>query len=255
MTENTSKQPSPDGIVFHPHPKNKKFRDLTGEVYNHFTVLGYAGKRALPSQLRTWYVQCECGTIKVVEATNLKRGSIKSCGCKKFHYNSIAHKSHGMSMSSEFFAWHNMKARCYNPSESGYSHYGGRGITVCERWIGSFENFFEDMGPKPSPEHSIDRINVNGNYDPSNCRWATSKQQGRNTRFNRIITFMGESKCMAEWAETFGLSAGIIGQRLSRGWSVEESISTPPLRQGFKKPSQTACTDQSASLHHQACHA
>jgi hypothetical protein len=129
---------------------------------------------------------------------------------------------------SEFRIWDGILQRCLNENSPAYQSYGGRGISVCERWRTSFENFFADMGEKPSPLHTIDRIDNNGNYEPDNCRWATKKEQGRNKRNNKRIVFRGEEKTLSEWGEIFGLSSSIIGSRIFRyGWTVEQAITTP----------------------------
>ena len=121
-----------------------------------------------------------------------------------------------------------MKARCVVPSASGYENYGGRGIVVCDRWLNSFENFLADMGERPSKAHSIDRYPDNdGNYEPSNCRWATRKQQTRNTRANRRISFCGETLCVAEWAERVGIHCDTIYDRLKLGWSIDRALTEP----------------------------
>jgi hypothetical protein len=118
-----------------------------------------------------------------------------------------------------------MLFRCQNPSAKGYENYGGRGISVCERWK-DFTAFYEDMGDPPSGT-SIDRIDNNGNYEPSNCRWATVTEQARNRRTNKILSFRGKDKCIAEWAECLGLTVNAIRNRLRVGWSVEQTLSTP----------------------------
>jgi len=124
-----------------------------------------------------------------------------------------------------------MLDRCSKPSQESYRLYGERGVTVCERWRESFENFLGDMGRKPSPSHSIDRIDVEANYEPSNCRWATPKQQGRNKRTNRIINHNGLSLTLVEWAERTGIKATTISMRLDHyGWNVSEALSTKPRR-------------------------
>ncbi|HEY9737554.1 MAG TPA: hypothetical protein V6D06_14770 [Trichocoleus sp.] len=120
-----------------------------------------------------------------------------------------------------------MKSRCHNPNNAAYDRYGGRGIVVCDRWRESFENFYADMGPRPSEQHSIDRINNDGNYEPGNCRWATDKQQSRNTRRNRLLTYNGETLFLDEWAERLSISKHTLQTRLWRGWSVEEAFETP----------------------------
>lgn len=130
--------------------------------------------------------------------------------------------------SPEYQSWASMLGRCCNPNRSHYHRYGGRGITVCERWQHSFQAFLEDVGPRPTPKHTLDRFpDNNGNYEPGNVRWATRKQQSRNRADNTIITANGETHCLIEWAEQSGLSVGIIQRRISHGWSAERALSTP----------------------------
>lgn len=124
----------------------------------------------------------------------------------------------------EYSPWSAMIQRCLNPSCRAYPQYGGRGITVCDRWRNSFEDFLADIGPRPGMDYSIDRIDVNGNYEPGNCRWATSKTQNRNRRNNRLIEIDGNSGCSSEWAEKTGLKEATITQRINRGWPVEKAI-------------------------------
>ena len=117
-----------------------------------------------------------------------------------------------------------MKTRCSNPNDKHFDEYGGRGIKVCDRWLNSFENFLADMGEKPSPSHSIDRIKVNGNYEPGNCRWATPEEQARNKRDNRLVTYHNETKCVTEWARELGVWHGVLIKRLNSGMSVEQAF-------------------------------
>lgn len=131
----------------------------------------------------------------------------------------------------EYVAWQSMKSRCNLPSFVGYANYGGRGIKYCDRWE-NFAAFYEDMGPRPAKGYSLDRIDSNGNYEPSNCRWATAKQQQRNTRKTKFLTFSGKTLCISEWAEIYGLKSITIHCRLYRGWDVERSITTPRLNRG-----------------------
>lgn len=121
-----------------------------------------------------------------------------------------------------------MKRRCYAPKTDRYPQYGGRGIRVCARWLGSFENFYADMGPKPTPRHSLDRIDVEGNYEPTNCRWATRTEQARNTTRNRLITHNGVRKTLVEWAECAGMSSDLLRNRIDRyGWNIARALSSP----------------------------
>jgi len=121
-----------------------------------------------------------------------------------------------------------MRQRCFNPNDPRYRYYGGDGITICERW-NSFSNFLADMGPKPSPELTLDRIDNDGDYEPGNCRWATSRQQNRNRRDNRRITYQGESLTLPEWAERMSVHVDQIRCRLRRGWSIERTLTAPPV--------------------------
>lgn len=134
----------------------------------------------------------------------------------------------GNTYPAERAAWHSLKNRCGNPNSSRYSRYGGRGITVCERWF-SFENFLADMGPRPSAEHSIDRIDVNGNYEPSNCRWATAAEQSRNTSRNQWLTLNGKTQCLSDWAKEIGITISTLRERMDRDWSNDQ-ILRPPMR-------------------------
>lgn len=124
-----------------------------------------------------------------------------------------------------YIAWYNMRARCYRPSSRCYSNYGGRGVSVCKRWH-DFKSFLDDMG-HPPPGTSLDRINNDGNYEPGNCRWATNAEQSRNTGRNIIIEFMGEKKCLSDWAKEINLDKEALRRRFKNGWSVKAALTTP----------------------------
>ena len=138
-----------------------------------------------------------------------------------------ANKRHGKAGSTEWDAWRMMRYRCENSGHPYYHHYGGRGIRVCKRWRESFAYFYADMGPKPTPKHSLDRIDNDGPYSPENCRWATATMQHRNTRTNKLLTYRGETLCVAAWAERLGIKKGTLYSRLHQGWSVEKALTTP----------------------------
>lgn len=161
-----------------------KFIDLTGVKFGRLSVLGLT-ERGKNKAIR-WLCLCDCGKEKTVDTGRLKSGQTKSCGCYQKEMASKANKTHGHKVggvvSPEYTTWQNMKCRCYDTKDKYYELYGGRGITVCDRWLESFENFYEDMGDKPSNQHSIDRIEVDGNYEPANCKWATKSIQAINQR-------------------------------------------------------------------------
>ena len=135
--------------------------------------------------------------------------------------------THGMTKTPEFRAWAHMKHRCFNPNHPRYLDWGGRGIMVCDRWKNSFENFLADMGTKPSPKHSIDRIDNDGDYCPDNCRWATKTDQSNNKRNNRLITIRNKTYTIAQWTKEMGYGRDVIWNRLKDGWSDYDAVMTP----------------------------
>lgn len=163
--------------------KHTKRRLRPGEVFSYYTVVKLLGCSYNGGS--TWECRCECGSIRHLKASVLIRGNTKSCGCQKSSMVATARTIHGQSprgnQTSEYRIWRGIKSRCFNPKYFAYKWYGARGITMCERWANSFPAFYEDMGPRPK-KLSIDRINNDGNYEPGNCRWATSKEQAQNQR-------------------------------------------------------------------------
>lgn len=172
--------------------------------------------------------RCKCGVVKEYSVSAVCAGRAKSCGCYRSFVGKKARK-HGKAGTPEYGVWQSVKNRCNNPNNKNYNRYGGRGIRVCKRWDSSFLNFLEDMGERPSSEHTIDRINNDKGYSPSNCRWATRSEQGANTSTNRNITYKGVTKNLSQWAKTKGINLMTLHQRLARGWSVDKALSTKPL--------------------------
>jgi len=155
---------------------------IKGKKFGRLIVLRETG---IQKGRTKWLCKCDCGRTKEIMGRNLSSGRSRSCGyCNRV--SGKKNKRHGETIggkpTAEYRTWCSMRSRCRNPKTPGYAYYGGRGISVCERWNGSFENFLEDMGRRPTSEHSIDRINVNGNYEPVNCRWATKSEQTKNRR-------------------------------------------------------------------------
>lgn len=216
--------------------------DLTGRRFGRLLVAGDSGKRSNGRAI-LWRCKCDCeeGKEVLVIGPSLKRGKTQSCGClqiEKARDRSNKHKTHGMTSTPEYKAWLAMKHRCYYPKDISYSRYGARGITVCDRWLYSFENFYVDMGSKPSPKYSIERKDNSLGYSPDNCIWATAKQQARNRRDNRLLTFQGVTKTIAEWAETLGIQPTVISNRIADGWSIKRTLTEPINNTGRKRQTE-----------------
>lgn len=222
-------------LVFEEKPKRYNFNDLGGQKFGRLTVLGFAG---VENKRTLWFSKCECGNVTKADAWNLRKGDTMSCGCLHVERTRDNNSTHGHSrvgsVTPTYRTWSNMMSRCFNPYVSSFSIYGGRGITVCERWKNSFENFLEDMGEKPKGK-SIERIDSNGNYEPGNCRWATAKEQSNNTSRNVFLTFNGKTQTIAQWAEEIGMSKSTLLHRVDRGWSAEKALTKKIGKNGIRK--------------------
>lgn len=200
-------------------------KDLSGQRFGRLVVLSVSD---LTSDGRySWLCQCDCGTVKVIPRVGGKAGS-SSCGCLQKESVVKRNTTHGMFHRSERNIWQQIKDRCRNPNNSNYPHYGGRGISIDEELASSFKSFLNAVGPRPSLQHSIDRIDVNGNYTRGNLRWATDTEQARNTRRNRLITIDGETKCMSEWAEIYRIDPRRVNYRVNKlGWDPIKALTLP----------------------------
>lgn len=201
-----------------------KLKDLTGMKFGELTVGYDSGERRDGGVI--WICKCDCGNTTNVRAGHLISGNTVSCGHLRGEHNVEKWTTHGSSNTPEYCVWESMIKRCTNPNHKSYHNYGDRGITVCDRWLHSFENFYLDMGPRPSDLHEIDRINNNGNYEPSNCRWVTKEEQMNNTRHNVIVSYKDKQYTIAQLAKECGIEYETLRRRLSRGWSVERSVET-----------------------------
>jgi len=218
------------GGSFDPRQPKRTLADLLGdqERFGSWTVLGEGepyqrkteqGRRY--GRQRTAHCQCSCGTHRNVPIQTLKSGKSHHCGCRNGEANAELHGRHLLSHTAEYRCWSKLKARCLNPSDGSYGDYGGRGITVCDRWASDFEAFYADMGDKPTPLHSIDRIDVNGNYEPGNCRWATPRQQAQNQRSTRYVDLRGEQLSLMEACRRIGAPYKAVHKRMTNGQSFE----------------------------------
>ncbi|WP_157140531.1 hypothetical protein [Achromobacter xylosoxidans] len=193
-------------------------KDLTGRKFGRWAAIG-------PKSKRKWLCRCECGAEKAVDVYSLLDGRSTSCGCLRAEQVTQRNTTHGQAGTQTYRVWKRMIARCEVPSAAKFKNYGGRGIKVCERWH-SYPAFLSDMGERP-PGLSIDRIDVNGDYEPGNCRWATDQEQARNKRTTRLIAVDGADRCISEWSAISGVSPGMIGWRIAKGWPPKRAIFQP----------------------------
>ena len=205
-----------------------KSLDLTGKVFDQLTVIEPCGR------LRggiLWRCKCACGNFREVISANLVRGVTKSCGCRRLEYYQKKNRKHGHAAqganSRTYRSWVEAKDRCFNKNSTGYPMYGGRGITMSPKWTDDYPAFLADMGDRPAGR-TLDRYpNRNGHYEPGNCRWATPREQSRNTSTNVLLKVGDDVLTIAEWAERVGVMPELISHRLKKGWSVEEAIFKP----------------------------
>lgn len=206
-------------------PKSPYFKDISGRTFGRITVLEFSGRD--PRRNLYWKCQCQCGKTLIMGGNNLTSGASTSCGCLKSELLFKRNLQHGAAKkrTPEYLVWKSMRQRCLNPNNPAYDYYGGRGITVCKRW-NKFENFLSDMGERPKGL-TLERKKVNGNYEPSNCVWDTSKVQGNNKRNNRLLTLNGRTQTIPYWSEEVGISQKALWGRILLGWSDERVLTTP----------------------------
>ena len=211
----------------------KRIEGLVGTKFSRWTIVEYAGTLQYGKYKKhAVKVLCDCGTEKVIvfESLTSKEPS-RSCGCYKSEVTAERNKAnatHGLSKHESYSIWTNMKIRCSDKTNQAYKDYGGRGITVCERWLSSVENFIEDMGPRPSPSHSLERKDNDLGYSPSNCVWATKTEQANNRRGTKRYIFKGSSISLSNLSRLCGLPAGILRNRIENlGYSVDDAVTTP----------------------------
>jgi hypothetical protein len=211
--------------------------NIAGQRFGKLVAIERIGRDPLGAAV--WSAMCDCGNLTSGAARNIRAGKKKSCGCLSSSIKERA-TTHGASVKGSrlrptYQSWLNMRMRCLQPTHQAYSRYAGRGIGICERWA-SFENFLEDMGERPSPKHSIERIDNDGHYEPGNCRWATIVDQARNRRSNVHITYCGETLTLSQWSERTGLAISLISRRLQAGLEPDEILTKPSNRDPNHRP-------------------
>jgi hypothetical protein len=202
------------------------FKDISNQRFHRLLVLRFSHKTK--TNMMYWLCKCDCGKEKTIASSCLKAGTTKSCGCFRSEYMARSKLLHGLSKTTEYRSWVEMIKRCTDRKNHAYSDYGGRGITVCERWL-KIENFLTDMGKKPESHYSIERIDNNGVYEPSNCKWATPKEQSCNRRSNIYLTHNGEELTISQWESKLGFNKDVVRKRLRRGWSIGKALTTPSI--------------------------
>lgn len=207
----------------------KKMIDITGQKFGRLYVIE---RDKIKKGRRTgafWKCRCDCGNIVTVYGYDIRQGSVRSCGC--LHHDQLVNRlrSHGMTGTRLYRIWQAMIKRCNSPNYERYKDYGGRGITVCEEWHHDFQSFYDwAMSHGYKDDLTIDRIDVNGNYCPENCRWATYKVQGGNTRRIHHMTYKGETHSMIEWSKIKGIKYSTLAARINiYHWDIEKALTTP----------------------------
>lgn len=203
-----------------------KALDLTGQIFGRLTVLAKAHNKGVRT---AWSCQCSCGSYCVVITSYLTSGDTKSCGCLQPELASVRNTKHGATKNGkwtgEYMSWSAMVARCTNPTNKKFHRYGGRGIKVDPDWL-KFENFLRDMGPRPE-DHTIERVDTDGDYTKSNCIWLHKSKQALNRSTNRMLSYNGETLPLSEMARRHGLTPFVLSSRINKyGWSLEEALTT-----------------------------
>lgn len=209
-----------------------KARDIENQRFGRLTALYRETRRSPSGRSRSyWYCLCYCGNTTSVHVDSLTRGLTTSCGCLQREGAAQRKTTHGKTKTRLHRIWTNILTRCSNPNSPSFKNYGGRGISICAEWRGSFEAFARDVGEPPSRHHSIDRWpNRDGNYEPGNTRWATAQEQGRNRRGLIEVNFRGRHVCLTEAAEMAGIAYATVYHRIVKhGWPVDRALSVPAV--------------------------
>ena len=221
-------------------PKKYNYSTLLGTKSGKLVAISMFQKRTSRGQMVDCFkCKCECGGEATPTAANFASGNSSSCGCKAKAAavsRALAMAKHNMSHTPEHRAWSGMIERCFNWKNKDFKNWGGRGITVCDEWRKDFLRFYQYIGPRPAVGYSVDRINVDGNYEPGNVKWSTSREQQRNRRNNRLLTINGDTATFKEWCDRHGLKDDCVRRRIkSYGWSIEKALTTPKIKPRFSR--------------------
>lgn len=218
---------------------NRLFKQLAGQRFGRVLV---EERVSLPGECSSvrWRCKCDCGTTFITTTAHLTNSTAptRSCGCLRKENALKANTKHGQHKSPEYQVWENIIQRCTNPKHPKFHNHGGRGITVCDRWRNSFSDFLSDVGPRPTPRHTIERRNNDLGYEPDNCYWATYAEQNRNRRNNRYVTLDGKTLVLEDWAKLLGIPPRTLHARFHKGWPPELILSTKSFR-GHKNVTHT----------------
>ena len=199
----------------------RKLNIKKGDKFNFLTAVKFSHKNKWGNKF--WLFKCDCGVEKVIVAKDIIAGHTKSCGCLRKKMLSKKNKTHGMRRTKIYNTWSLMKARCLNKNSPNYRYYGGRGITICAKWL-TFENFYKDMGNVPKGK-SLDRKNNNKGYCKSNCKWSTPKEQANNRGNSHLLTYKGKTQTISQWAEELGIKCHTLYSRINNyNWDVEKAL-------------------------------
>lgn len=194
---------------------------VLGEKHGRLTVTAVLGRDAASKMVLRF--RCDCGNSIDARYNNVAQGTTRSCGCLGREVAAARFRTHGLSGDPVFQCWVDMNKRCYNPAMPCFEHYGGRGITVCDRWRDSPKNFIADMGPRP-PGYTLERLDNERGYSPDNCEWRPMVDQQNNKRTNRLLTYAGKTQTVSQWARALGLPKGTLSHRLRSGWPLERAL-------------------------------
>lgn len=222
-----------DFLLLASKPRSRGFVDLEGIRFDRLSVVAYLYRR---DSHQYWFCQCDCGAVRSVTSNKLRTGWTKSCGC--FHRDAarVRMTTHGQRRTPEYYSYHSMLGRCLCPTNAAYKDYGGRGITVCQRWIDGdgdrtgIECFFADMGRRTTKHHTLDREDNDGPYSPENCRWATRARQAGNRRSTRYTTVDGVRMSILDACKRLGVKPEMVRWRLAHGWSFERAVTQKKRR-------------------------